>query len=134
MRRRALLLGLALWAASGAVAINYVFDEFLFSKDTWHLWKLDNPLADFNPSDLLPQAARDKFPGYDLAQANSLDGPAPRLPPSPKPATSGMASDVEAIDDDHMLEHAAKAVQCTACHGACGRGRVGGSACCTATC
>lgn len=83
MWRNALLLGLALWISRGS-AVNYVFDEFLFSKDTWHLWKVENPLADFNPSDLVPRA-KETFPGYEHSEFNSLDGPMSRLPPSSRP-------------------------------------------------
>lgn len=80
---RALWLTLALCAATGACAINYVFDEYLFSKAAWEQWKMDNPLAELNPSDLLPRV-KENYPGYQDAEYNTLDGLFRRKPPSPK--------------------------------------------------
>jgi hypothetical protein len=63
-----------------ALAVNYVFDENLFSKDTWHLWKLDSPLDGMNPSSELELAVvRDvPYPDVTVTSHNSLDGPGPR--------------------------------------------------------
>ena len=73
----AALLLVLLCILSNAVAVNYVFDENLFSKDTWHLWKLDSPLDGINPSNEM--AVRDvPYPDVTATSHNSLDGPGPR--------------------------------------------------------
>ncbi|GIL91421.1 hypothetical protein Vretimale_17814 [Volvox reticuliferus] len=102
-------------SVSSCIALNYVFDEYLFSKDTWLDWKVENPLAGINPSDLLPKA-KESFPGYDQAEFNSLDGTNPRLPPSQKILSLGGGLDLDPLDEENFLEPAAKAAQCTTCH------------------
>ncbi|GIL68387.1 hypothetical protein Vafri_21640, partial [Volvox africanus] len=114
MQREGLLLILFL-SLSICNALNYVFDEYLFSKDTWIDWKVENPLAGINPSDLLPKA-KESFPGYDQAEFNSLDGTNPRLPPSQKILSFGGGLDLDPLDEENFLEPAAKAAQCTTCH------------------
>lgn len=68
-----------------SLAVHYVFDENLFSKDTWHLWKLESAIDGLNPSTELLGAPRD-VPYPDLAHTshNSLDGPGARKLGLPK--------------------------------------------------
>lgn len=79
-----LLLVLVLTTGTLTAAVNYIYDEFLFTKDTWQAWKLENPLQDINPTDETPQL-KQGLKGLESAQANSLDGPfARRVNPPPR--------------------------------------------------
>ncbi len=56
------------------MAVNLVYDEFLWTKQVWQLAKVDNALRHSNPSDLEPKLF-EVYPSIKGTTANSLDGP-----------------------------------------------------------
>jgi hypothetical protein len=98
-----------------AHAVNYVYDETLWTKSTWPSFKVDYPLRGYNPTDdesITPDLK-------DLVKSskyNSLDGPMPRGEGSPFMGFSKDQNIMDVMDDADMADHAAEAVKCTVCH------------------
>eukprot|EP00955_Chlamydomonas_euryale_P107585 365782-Chlamydomonas_euryale.AAC.5 len=77
--RLATLLALLLLARR-ANAVNWVYDEMLWTKQMWEQVKSDNPLRNANPSDQDPRLAKE-LPMLKDSLANSVDGPYERRDP-----------------------------------------------------
>lgn len=79
------LLAALLVTAQLTAAVNYMYDEYLYSKDTWRSWKIDNPLEDVNPTSEASTNLKALLPHIEGSEFNSLDGPFARRDGSASP-------------------------------------------------
>lgn len=77
---RAKLISFLLLTLPIVLAVNYAYDETLWTKQLWSKWKLDNPLTGLNPTDENPKVV-EAYPDIKELALNSVDGPGPRRHP-----------------------------------------------------
>eukprot|EP00798_Chlamydomonas_sp_ICE-L_P020360 gene20360-27124_t len=97
-----------------ASALNYVYDETLWTKQFWkNDWKLENPMIYLNPTNEPPKS---NIAGIADTWANSLDGPNARRDLRNIDKEFGSVLDFDSVEDPTLVSPAAEAVQCNVCH------------------